>query len=108
MARGGRKPGARPDLWLMGPDPQLRAQRLAWRRAAAQARFRGEQWLVSWEQWLEFWGDDWARRGRGPDQLRMARLDWQQPWQISNMVKLTQLDHNRHSRSQERALGIRS
>ncbi len=38
------------------------------------ARHRGIEWRFSFEQWLEWWGDDLDRRGVGHDELQMQRI----------------------------------
>jgi len=59
-------------------------QYTAWLRARAQARFRGETWEITFDDWLEIWGDQWHLRGRSRNSLMMMRRDWRQPWSRSN------------------------
>ena len=94
--------GKQPHLWKTGPDPELHDRYVAWHRARAQARFRGEAWEVDFDQWCDFWGADWHRRGRLPHQIRMSRRDWNEPWCLANMVKMTQSEHNAHNAKRRR------
>lgn len=95
--------GPAPWLWRTGPDPVRHQQYIAWQRARAQCRFRGEAWNLTFEDWVEFWGDDWERRGRLPGQVRMTRIDWDQPWQLANMAKMDQQEHNAHNAKRRRS-----
>jgi hypothetical protein len=94
--------GKQPHLWITGPDPVLHDKYVAFLRARSQAHYRGELWTLTWDQWQEFWGEDWHRRGRLPHQIRMSRRDWNQPWCLDNMVKMTQSEHNRHNAKRRR------
>lgn len=94
--------GPAPWTWKTGPDPVRHEQYVAWHRARAQCRFRGEPWNLTFDEWVEFWGADWSRRGRGPGQVRMTRRDWNQPWQKDNMVKMEQIEHNTYNRQRRK------
>lgn len=94
--------GKQPHLWVTGPDPVTHEKYVAFLRARSQARFRREAWDLSFEEWVEFWGEDWLRRGRRPDQIRMSRRDWTQPWCLSNMIKMSQRDHNIYNAQRRR------
>ena len=80
----GRGTGPRPHTWVTGPDEEHHNKYRAWQRAKAQANFRGEDWQLSFQEWVEVWGTNWHRRGRGPDSLVMMRRRWQEPWTRKN------------------------
>lgn len=94
--------GTHPHLWVTGPDPVRHEQYIAWQRAKAQAAYRRESWNLTFEDWIRFWGDDWERRGRMPGQVRMTRLDWSLPWELSNMAKMSQQEHNAYNAQRRR------
>ena len=60
------------------------AQYDAWLKARAQAHYRGEQYLITFEDWVELWGDNWSRRGRGADCLMLMKRRWAEPWTKRN------------------------
>ena len=65
-------------------------RRRAYSRSVSQARFRGETWSMTYEEWCSFWPtpEEFDRRGRGPDSECLIRRDWSLPWTLSNTVKL--------------------
>jgi len=50
---------------------------------------RGIGWELSFEQWLEFWGDDIDRRGSGANDLQMQRPCDTGPYAVGNIRKGT-------------------
>jgi hypothetical protein len=52
--------------------------------ARAQAHFRKEVWEISFQEWVEIWGANWHRRGRGKQCLMMMKRRWDQPWTRRN------------------------
>jgi len=95
--------GPRPHLWKSGPDPVRHAKYTAWARARAQAHFRNEQWLMTFEEWETAWGDQWHLRGRGPDNLFLVRSDRDQPWSGDNVQTVTRPEFNRRQRLAQQA-----
>lgn len=87
--------GPRPHTWITGPDPVRHAQYGAFLRARAQARFRGESWQLTFEDFERTWQGRWHLRGRGPDRLCMARLDPDQAWTVPNIELITRSEHCR-------------
>lgn len=63
--------------------PQHR-ERLAYARAQAQARFRGEPWQFTWDTWWQLWEPWWQWRGMGADDYCMIREDHSEPWSPRN------------------------
>jgi hypothetical protein len=53
------------------------------------AKRRGVEFKLSYEEWLEFWGDDLDLRGRDDHQLCMARYGDTGAYEIGNIKKLT-------------------
>lgn len=51
------------------------------------AKRRGIEWKFTFEQWLEWWGDDIDRRGVGPDDLQMQRYHDKGPYSPENVRK---------------------
>jgi hypothetical protein len=61
-------------------------RRRAYARHKNIAKFRGIEWDFTFEEWLEVWGDKIKERGRGSDQLCMARKGDEGPYAIWNVV----------------------
>ena len=81
--------GPRPEVWVSGPDPEVRKRYYAWLRSRSQAAYRKEPWTITFEQYQQLWGDQWARRGRGPDDLQMIRKDFLAAWTADNVSIVT-------------------
>ena len=92
----GRGTGPRPHTWLSGPDLVRHDQYTAWHKARAQAHYRKETWTITFEQWVELWGDSWSRRGRGRHCIMLKRKNLQQPWSVANahLVERTKKERN--------------
>lgn len=54
-------------------------------KARAQARFRGEQWELTFKEWLDLWQGRLDRCGRSGEDLSLHRLDRDQGWCILNV-----------------------
>lgn len=52
-----------------------------------EAGNRGIGWELTFEQWLEWWGDDITRRGSRFNQLQMQRFGDEGPYAIGNIQK---------------------
>jgi len=82
----GRGRPVRPDTWITGPDETVRDQYYAHLKHRAQARFRGEEYNLTWEDWQELWRCCWQCRGRKATELSLYRIDNKLPWDTSNVV----------------------
>ncbi|MEE8323507.1 MAG: hypothetical protein V3R57_07790, partial [Candidatus Bathyarchaeia archaeon] len=65
------------------------------------AKRRGIEFLLSFDEWLDWWGDDVTRRGRKRTSLQMCRYDDTGPYALWNIYKATQDENHNHSRSKE-------
>jgi hypothetical protein len=84
-----------PHLWLSGPDPidnDLYNQCL---KRRAQARFRGEDWLITPHEYIRLWREDdrYQRQGRHSSDLCMARIDHEKSWTLDNVHFITRYEH---------------
>lgn len=85
-----------PDLWVTGPDPIRRDKYYAWMKHKAQAKFRGEDYELEFEDWERLWPDEaWFNRGRGRDCLILSRRDWAGAWSVDNCEIITKLEYGR-------------
>lgn len=108
--KGMRKPwleGEKPNRWKTGPNPELHRMYSPWLKSKAQAQFRAEDWLLTFDDFAELWGDKWDLRGRDGEDLCMTRTDPEKPWQHNNCEIVTRQEANRRSgiRKRLRKLG---
>lgn len=75
-------------------------------RAKAQARYRGEDWDLTSEQYINFWLEDenYLNMGRGRDDLVFTRIDLYGPWSKDNCAITTK---NKANKSRFLQIGIR-
>ncbi len=95
-------------VWKNNPTDYHRVHRRAWRKANpektaySQQKFhatrRGIDWNLTFEQWIEWWGDDIDKRGRGADLLCMARHGDAGPYEIGNIYKATMQENLDHAK----------
>jgi hypothetical protein len=62
----------------------------------SSADARGVEWLFTFETWMDWWGADYARRGRKGDDLCMARRGDKGPYSPENCVKLNYRTNAKH------------
>ena len=91
----GRPTGESPHTWCTGPDPQTHAHYGKWHRARAQARHRGIDWQLTFDQWLAIWGDQLDSVGRANTDLCLARTDQDLGWVQGNVSVTTRKEHCR-------------
>lgn len=77
--------GLRPHTWkVQGEIPHQ--QYIAWLRAKAQANYRNELWLLSFEDFQRLWQGLWEYRGRARNDYVMMREDHQSAWALGNVL----------------------
>ena len=80
-----------PNKWAAGTDPSLRPIWRKWLVAKNQARFRMEEWSLTWEQYLQMIAQTKGNWGRHKGALNLARVDHRVGW-------LTQLEAQKQLR----------
>jgi len=94
--------GLQPHRWLSGPDPKRHRMYDPYLKAKAQAMYREEGWLMTFDEFVELWQDKWELRGRdGPD-LCMTRIDMEKPWSRQNCEVVTRREVNQRAGSLKR------
>jgi len=91
----GRPTGESPHTWCTGPDPRRHRHYRKWHSARAQAHHRGIEWALTFEDWLEIWGDALDAVGRSNQNLCLARTDQDQGWIPGNVSVTTRREHCR-------------
>ena len=84
-ATGAARRGPRPHLWQTGPDPAVQRDRYRYLRSRAQAKYWGQAWTITWDQYRGILARVRGDYGRGMDQLNLARKDCTQGWHIWNV-----------------------
>lgn len=94
---GRPKGSVNPDIWLSGPDLADHKLFNDCQRARAQAWYRGEQLLITEQEYIALWrkDDQHLLRGRSSTSLCMTRLDADLPWCLTNVIIISRLDHYR-------------
>ena len=77
-------------IWQRSPRGRFNVQR-------QHAQQRGIPWELTFEQWVAWWGDDYAQRGRRADDLVMARHGDVGPYALGNIYKATQAQNRKDS-----------
>lgn len=95
----------RPFTWITGPDKYKHDMYHPWQMAKAQAKFRGEEWELTFEEYYELWKDHWNNRGRKAEDMCMSRHDREGPWDIKNTLIMSRLDHLRKQGGDRRGKG---
>lgn len=90
-----------PHKWVSGPDPVLHKKYRVWVQQRNQANFRGEGWTFTFEDWVDFWGDNFDQRGKEKSSLCMTRKDNSQPWHKDNVKIITRDEHFAQNRNKE-------
>lgn len=85
----------RPHVWKIGSDAGSfkHSMYMPWQQAKAQAKFRGEDFELEFEDYYEFWQKDWDNRGRLPDNMCMTRIDSEGAWSRDNCLIITRREH---------------
>lgn len=68
--------------------------RYAWSVQKGQAKERGIEFKLTFEEFCDFWGDDFDKRGRGGEALQMCRYNDEGPYSVDNIYKATALENN--------------
>jgi hypothetical protein len=99
--------GEKPERWISGPDPKRHRLYTPWLNARAQANYRQEGWVMTFDEFAEMWGDNWDLRGRdGPD-LCMCRIDSEKPWSRDNCEIVTRKEVNQRAGSIKRRQALK-
>jgi hypothetical protein len=83
----------RPNRWISGPDEFKHSMYVPWMMARAQANFRGEEYLLTFEEFYSAWKDKWMERGKKGHNYCMTRIDESEAWTSDNIVIMTRKEH---------------
>ena len=90
----GKGKASDPNNWITGPDIERREKYYAYLKHRSQATYRGELYLLTWEDWEHMWTDRvWYKRGRRIKDLCLTRLDFGGAWSMDNVVICSRRQH---------------
>jgi hypothetical protein len=72
-------------------------KRVAYRQHKGHAKARGIDFLLTFEEWCDWWGDDFCNRGCTKGKLVMARHGDQGPYALWNIKKVTHSENAREA-----------
>lgn len=74
----------------MYKDKFTNDRRLAWIRSVCQARYRKEDWDLTFAEFCQFWNTEtrFRQRGRSVEALVLVRIDDFEPWNRNNCAIL--------------------
>ena len=70
----------------------LSEYRMSWCRMKAQAKFRGEEFTITWEEYQAIWEGRWHLRGTYKTSQVLVRKDSSQPWCVDNVEIVVRLE----------------
>jgi hypothetical protein len=88
---GGRVPGR--DYSYLNTYPGEQAEyRMSWSRMKAQAKYRGETWDITWEEYQQLWDRKWHLRGTSKLSHVLTKRDQEGIWTVANVEIIPRLD----------------
>lgn len=81
---GRQKGSITPWKWISGPDFDKHEYYRPFTQQRNQAKWRNEEWDMTFDEWYEMYGEYISQRGRKQGQCYMVRLDPELPWHITN------------------------
>jgi len=88
----GRNPN--PESWASGPCPLAHDKHYGYLKHKAQARYRGEDYSLTLEDWMTMWTDElWLQRGRTSDSYCLQQIDAEQGWSVDNVEIVPRRKH---------------
>ena len=83
----------RPHQWCTGPDPFKHSMYWPFQAHQAQAKFRGDEHTLTFEEFFEIWKDHWHERGRQAECICLTRKNPSGPWSKENCELVTRQEH---------------
>jgi hypothetical protein len=98
----GRKSGIYPHTWISGPDLVNHKLYTDCQRARAQAWFRGEEWHITEQEYIDLWrkDDQYKLKGCSTGCLCLVRIDLEKAWTLDNVQILERVKHFRKAGQQ--------
>ena len=88
------------------PDEFQHELFMSWHKHRQQALFRGEDYELEPEQWIELWTPEmWARRGRSRESVCLIRINCTKPWSKENCAIVPRVDQLRRTNANRKQQG---
>lgn len=81
-----------------------REQHRAYVVMESQALYRGEEWQLTEQEFLDLWQGQWHLRGRDSHSMTMTRCDPDGAWIIGNVEIINRAEHVRRCLQRRRQL----
>lgn len=96
---GRRGRPVKPEDWCTGTDPIQHDKYYAWLKHRSQARYRNEEYYLTWDDWESLWTNElWLKRGKQPDSVCLARIDFTDAWRLDNVEIIPRLQQLRRQK----------
>lgn len=79
-------------------------KRKAWLDQRATSKRRGVEFNLTFEEYVEFWGDDYHRKGRKMADLCMGRYSDRGAYEVGNIYKATNAENKCGPREKDEGL----
>jgi len=77
-----------------GNNNYQRERYYAFLKHRSQARFKGLDYTLTWEDWDQIWcKDSWANRGRAMTNYVLGRIDWAKGFHANNVRIMDRKEH---------------
>ena len=98
-----------PHIWISGPDPINHKLYTDCQRARAQAWYRGEEWHITEQEYIDIWRTDdrYLNKGRHSHNFCLRRLNYEGAWAVDN-VEITERGIHYRECQQMRNGGMRN
>ena len=95
--------GPRPHTWKI-PGEIPHQQYCAWLQMKAQAMYRKEIFLLTFEEYQRLWLGYWHKKGRGSNDYCLTREDPEGAWEYSNISCIPRIDHLRRQKTYKQGM----
>ena len=89
--------GPRPHCWKVQGELNHQ-QYLAFLQMRAQANYRGERFILTFEEFQSLWQTNWDSKGRGADDYCLTRKNPTGDWCLDNVQCVRRVEHLRRQK----------
>lgn len=108
LNKSGNPVKARPHTWKYGTDEFKHSMHQPFLQARAQAKFRNEEWNLTFDEFYDLWEDRWIHRGKNSVDYCMTRDEPTGAWEKKNVLVMTRYEQLIRSRNMQISRGKKS